>query len=64
MTMHLELDPESTDITDLITTEEPITVKIYIQGNAVIPNSIRIELVSEVDVQLYYQATIKEENFR
>jgi hypothetical protein len=64
MTMHLELDPESTDLTDLITTEEPITVKIYIQGNAVIPNSIRIELVSEVDVQLYYQATIKEENFR
>lgn len=64
MTMHIELDPESTDLTDLITTEEPITVKIYIQGNAVIPNSIRIELVSEVDVQLYYQATIKEENFR
>lgn len=64
MTMHIELDPESTDLTDLITTEEPITVKIYIEGNAVIPNSIRIELVSEVDVQLYYQATIKEENFR
>jgi hypothetical protein len=57
--MHLELDPESTEPADQIAIEEPINLKIY-KGK----DGLKIELSSEADVQLYYRATYKEENFR
>ncbi len=57
--MHLELDPESTEPADQIAIEELINLKIY-KGK----DCLKIELSSEADVQLYYRATYKEENFR
>jgi len=57
--MILELDPDSTELGDQISIEEPITLKIY-KGK----DCLKIELTSEQDVQLYYQATYKEESFR
>ena len=57
--MQLQLDPESTDLSDQIQIEEPINLKIY-KGK----DGLKIELSSESDVQLYYRATYKEEHFR
>ena len=64
MMVHLELDPLSTEIDAQVETDEPLVLKIYLQGDPIMPMAIRIELTSEQDVQLYYHATIKEENFR
>jgi hypothetical protein len=57
--MLLELDPESTELSDQISIDELINFKIY-KGK----DGFKIELSSESDVQLYYSATYKEESFR
>ena len=57
--MHLELDPDSTEPADQIAIEETVNFKIY-KGK----DGLKIELSSESDVQFYYRATYKEENFR
>ncbi len=59
MVMHLELDPDSTEPADQIAIEETVNFKIY-KGK----DGLKIELSSESDVQFYYRATYKEENFR
>ena len=59
MVMHLELDPDSTEPADQIEIEETVNFKIY-KGK----DGLKIELSSESDVQFYYRATYKEENFR
>jgi hypothetical protein len=45
-------------------TSEEILLRVMVKGDTIVPGAIRFELMSEHDVQFYYQATIKEENFR
>ena len=45
-------------------TSEEILLRVMVKGDTIVPGAIRFELMSENDVQFYYQATIKEENFR
>jgi len=45
-------------------TTEEILLRVLVKGDTIVPGAIRFELMSENDVQFYYQATIKEENFR
>jgi hypothetical protein len=54
MMVHLELDPLSTEINAQVETDELLVLKIYLQGDPIMPMAIRIELTSEQDVQLYY----------
>lgn len=62
--MRIELDESSQNTMGPMGTSEEILLRVLVKGDTIVPGAIRFELMSENDVQFYYQATIKEENFR
>jgi len=63
--MQIELDPISQAQVGNLTSCELITVRILVKGDPMCPTpeALRFELTSEEDIQFYYQATIREENW-
>lgn len=64
--MTMELDPTQRPQFGNLKTSELITVRILTQGGApmeITPLALRFELTSEEDIQFYYQATLKEDEF-
>lgn len=52
--MKIELDESSQNTLGPMDTSEEILLRVLVKGDTIVPQAIRFELMSELDVQFYY----------